>query len=175
MKKLFLFLIAILILGCEESADPPVITEDNNKLNILNPANCGSLNIPQAPSADISPPLIVSGTIKIGGDDVDPEALNQNGISYEFDEPIHHWIIDLKEVALCVDSPTRLRTLKWDIRWDTDRHVTLTPPEQEISVAHRAPLFLLQYDTMYLLNMFFLDGDGYCSEAWITFRTKPKP
>ena len=64
MKKLFLFLIAILILGCEESADPPVITEDNNKLNILNPANCGSLNIPQAPSADISPPLIVSGTDK---------------------------------------------------------------------------------------------------------------
>ena len=172
MKKLSLFLIVILILGCEESGDPPAITEDTNKLNILNSVNCEPLNTPQAPSTDISPPAIVRGTIEDGGVNVDPEALNQNGISYEFDEPIDHWIIDLKEIATCRGSPARIRTLDWNIRWDTKRHVTLTPPERRIGVAYNASSFFLRYDTVYLLDIFVVDGGGYCSEGWVIFRTR---
>ena len=128
---------------------------------------------------DIIEPSIIAGDVAPGADNVDPEPLNENGIRFEFDEPIIRYKIDLrlKDGATLGWLPRGLvkrEDIPRDIRlrhhlaenWDMLRHIKIMPA---------AGFPLLEFDTEYEIDVFVQDFQCATNESTIGFRTKPKP
>ena len=112
---------------------------------------------------DIVDLAIVDGTVFHGEDNVDPEPLNANGIHFEFDEPIRKYEIDLR-----LDGGA---TLGWLPRG-------LVEPENpvgQIKIMPAEGFPLLEFDTIYEIDILVQDVICRTSEFKIVFRTKPKP
>ena len=112
---------------------------------------------------DISAPAVVAADVSDGEADVDPEQLNANGIRFDFDEHIRRYKIDL-----------RLRdgaSLGWLPRGlvkpeNMVRHIKIIPAEG-------APL--LEFNTVYEIDIFVEDFGCLTTDFTIMFATKPKP
>ena len=112
---------------------------------------------------DIEAPILLDADVLDGDDNVDPEPLNANGIQFHFDEDIKRYEIDLRlhEGA----------SLGWLPRG-------LVKPENpvphiKIMPAEGAPL--LEFDTVYEIDIFAENYSCLTLEFKIVFRTKPKP
>ena len=112
---------------------------------------------------DISAPAVVLADVLDGDNDVDPELLNVNGIQFEFDEHIRRYKMDLRlhnGASLgwlprgLVKPENRLRHIK-------------------IMRAEGAPL--LEFNTVYEIDIFVEDFGCLTTEFQIVFATKPKP
>ncbi|RKU10915.1 hypothetical protein C6502_09670 [Candidatus Poribacteria bacterium] len=112
---------------------------------------------------DITPPTLVWGDVQDGAADIDPEPLNANGIRFGFDRNIRRYWIDLRDRAGA--------SLRWLPRGLVE-HENIGNQIQ-IMRAEGAPL--LQFDTVYLVDIFVQDRCCGNSDLRMTFRTKPKP
>ena len=108
-------------------------------------------------------PLVVDAPVFDGQTDVAPEPLNANGIHFEFDEPIRKYEIDLRlhEGASLGWLPRGLVE-----RENMERRIQIMPGEG-------APL--LDFDTVYEIDIFVQDFQCWTADFKIVFATKPEP
>ncbi len=153
MKKLFLLMFAILILGCGN--ENPLL-EENKALIEQNGAAIEMLS--QLVQANENEPKILQSNVS-DGHIVDPETYNRDGIWVGFTERISAAQIDLR----LKDGPS----LNWIVDWIPNRSwVELTPPHACATLLH---------NSTYVVDMIIQDYDCQVSEISLTFRTKPKP
>ncbi len=112
---------------------------------------------------DITPPELVWADVDDGAADIDPEPLNVNGIRFVFDRDIRKYQIDLRDRAGA--------SLGWLPRGLVERENIGN--EIKIMRAEGAPL--LEFDTVYVIDIFVQDCCCWTNDFLITFRTKPNP
>ena len=112
---------------------------------------------------DRDPPLLVWGDVQDGAADINPEPLNANGIRFGFDRNIIKYRINLLDRAGA--------SLDW-LPHDPVEGENIGK-EIQIMPAEGAPL--LEFDTVYKIDIFVQDRCCWTNDLWITFRTKPKP
>ena len=106
MKKLSLFLFAMLILGCENQNPVSEPNEDSSEVTA---------------ALDLAAPTITASSVADGDTDVDPDPLNREGIRITFSERIalSHFNLHHEEGY----------PLDWKMKWYSDgQTVKLTPP-----------------------------------------------
>ena len=108
-------------------------------------------------------PFVVDAPVFGGQADVDPEPLNANGIHFEFNEPIRKYEIDLR-----LHKGASLGWLPRGLveRENMERRIQITPAEG---------VPLLEFDTVYEIDIFVQDFQCWTSDFKIVFATKPKP
>ena len=154
MKKLYLLMLAILILGC--GTEKPAIEEPEPVIEEPPPV------IQEPPPAVIEEepshhPLIAEGTVKHGQVNVDPELLRRDGLYFEFREAVSvYW------VALLGGDD---RNLSWESLYPRSHHF------QILVLSKHQPF---KYDTEYTLIISGQDSDCISTDIVITFRTKPQ-
>ena len=124
--------------------------------------------LPAVPSGehfrfDRDPPLLVWGDVQDGAADIDPGALNANGIRFGWDRNIIKYRIDLTD--------NKGASLGWLPRGLVEGENI--GKETQIMPAAEAPL--LKFDTEYKIDIFVQDRCCWTSDLLLTFRTKPKP
>ena len=124
--------------------------------------------LPAVPSGehfrlDIDPPTLEWGDVEDGRHDVDPEPLNANGIRFGFDRDIRKYKIDL------------LRHEGENMDWLPAGLVDRENIGNEIKIMPAEGAPLLEFDTVYVIDIFVQDCCCWTNDFWITFRTKPKP
>ncbi len=112
---------------------------------------------------DIDPPQLVWGDVQDGAFDIDPEPLNANGIRFRFDRDIRRYWIDL--------SDHKGASLRWLPRGLVEGENIGN--QIQIMRAEEAPL--LQFETVYIIDIFVQDRCCWTSDFRMTFRTKPNP
>ena len=157
MKKMFVLIVAILMLGCD--TETPVVEQP--------------LSISEAPSpvaasgehfrVDIVEPEILWSTIDFGEVGVDPNLLHQNGIEFQFGEDLKLYKIDLR-----LDGGQSLGWLPRGVVDDKDigRRIRILPA---------ADSQLLEFDTAYVIGLYVQDLSCWSTNVRWPFRTKPKP
>ena len=124
--------------------------------------------LPTVPSGehfriDIVEPQIVAADVHDGANDVNPEPLNANGIRVVFDRDLRKYKIDL-----------RLRegeSLGWFPRGLVERENV----GDEIRIMPAEGIPLLEFETVYVIDIFVQDCCCWTNDFRITFMTKPKP
>ena len=112
---------------------------------------------------DIDPPRLVWADVQDGAANIDPEPFNTNGIRFGFDRDIRKYRIDLRDRAGA--------SLDWLPR-DLVEHENIGNQIQ-IMRAEGAPL--LEFETVYVIDIFVQDSCCWTSDFQITFLTKPNP
>ena len=112
---------------------------------------------------DITPPELVWADVEDGAADIDPEPLNANGIRFGFDRDIRKYEIDLYD--------NKGASLGWLPRGLVERENIGN--QIQIMPAEGAPL--LEFDTVYVIDIFVQDCCCWTQDFRITFGTKPKP
>jgi len=112
---------------------------------------------------DIQPPTIVGADVLDGVNDIDPEPLNANGIRFSFDRDLRKYKIDLR-------LPEG-ESLGWFPRGLVERENI----GNQIQIMPAEGVPLLEFDTVYVIDIFVQDFRCLTNEAHISFRTKPKP
>lgn len=112
---------------------------------------------------DITPPQLAWADVQDGAADIDPELLNANGIRFGFDRDIRKYEIDLYD-----HKGASLRWLPRDLveRENIGNEIKIMPAEG-------APL--LEFDTVYVIDIFVQDCCCSTNDFHIRFRTKPNP
>ena len=123
---------------------------------------------PVAPSderfrIDIVPPTLVGGDVQDGAADIDPEPLNADGIRFRFDRDLKKYKIDL------------LRHEGEHMGWLPAGLVEREDIGNEIKIMPAEGAPLLEFDTVYVIDIFVQDRGCNPQDLRITFRTKPKP
>ena len=123
---------------------------------------------PVAPSderfrIDIVPPTLVGGDVQDGAADIDPEPLNADGIRFRFDRDLKKYKIDL------------LRHEGEHMGWLPAGLVEREDIGNEIKIMPAEGAPLLEFDTVYVIDIFVQDRGCNTQDLRITFRTKPKP
>ena len=112
---------------------------------------------------DREPPGLVWADVQDGDADIDPEPFNANGIRFGFDQDIRKYQIDLRDRVGA--------SLGWLPRGLVERENIGN--EIKIMRAEGAPL--LEFDTVYVIDIFVQDCCCWTNDFLITFRTKPNP
>ena len=112
---------------------------------------------------DRDPPQLVWADVQDGAANIDPEPFNANGIRFGFDRDIRKYWIDL--------SDHKGASLGWLPRGLVERENIGN--EIKIMRAEGAPL--LEFDTVYVIDIFAQDSCCWTSDFRITFLTKPNP
>ena len=155
MKKMFVLIVAILILGCD--TETPVVEEPLPIIEAPSPVAASGEHF----RVDIAEPGIVWSTIDLGEVGVDPNLLV--GIEFAFDVNLKLYKIDLR-----LDGGQSLGWLPRGVVDDKDigQRIWLIP-------APDSPM--LEFDTAYVIELYVQDlGCWSMKEQW-PFRTKPKP
>ena len=124
--------------------------------------------LPAVPSGehfrlDIDPPTIVVADVTDGAADIDPEPLNANGIRFVFDRNIRKYDIN---IWIREGAP-----LNWFPRGLVEREDI----GNEIKIMPAEGVPLLEFDTVYVIDIFVQDCCCWTNDFRITFMTKPKP
>ena len=112
---------------------------------------------------DMTPPELVWGDVQDGDADIDPEPLNANGIRFRWDRNIIKYRIGLYD--------SKGASLRWLPRGPVEGEDIGN--QIQIMRAEEAPL--LEFDTVYIIDVFVQDRCCWTSDFRMTFRTKPKP
>ncbi len=112
---------------------------------------------------DRNPPQLVWADVQDGDANIDPEPFNANGIRFGFDQDIRKYQIDLRDRAGA--------SLGWLPRGLVE-HENIGNQIQ-IMRAEGAPL--LEFETVYVIDIFVQDSCCWTSDFQITFLTKPNP
>ena len=112
---------------------------------------------------DITPPELVGADVQDGAADIDPEPLNANGIRFGFDRDLRKY-----RIALLSHEGENMDWLPAGLveREDIGNEIKIMPAEG---------VPLLEFDTVYIIDIFVQDCCCWTSDLRITFRTKPKP
>lgn len=165
MRKISLFIFAILILGCENQN--PLI-EENKALIADNKAliaassqlveSAQSLYITESEHVpNIVVPSIEAAYVLDGDADLDPKPMNRDGIWIKFNKRIA-----VSQINLHLKGGP---TLNWSVQWGANqRLVTLAPPN---------PCAILMNDRTYVIDVLVQDYFCHGTEFSITFSTKP--
>ena len=156
MKQLSLVMFVILVLGCGTETPvvedpepvieepPPVVMEDEHA-------------IPE----DATPPQIVEGSVLDGDVNVDPEALNRDGIVFELAENLRFYAAD---ILLGEKS----------LGWSPLDVVELWPFGRLVEIMPMADSQLLKHNTEYTIEIYAQDRACNGTRIEIRFRTKPQ-
>lgn len=173
MKKLSLFLFAMLILGCGTETtvvEEPVVEEPEPIIEEPPPA---LMEDEHAIPEDTSPPEIVEGSVLDGDVDVDPEPLNRDGITFRFTEPLNFFLIEIYREDIMPGGVDK--TLHWHPRdVFTGRFTHPKGIEQSAMIKPVAGSQLLEYNTDYMILIYVQDFACNGRETVIRFRTKPR-
>ena len=151
MKKLSLWMFAILIFGC--GTEKPVVEEPEPVIEEPPPAVI---------EEELSHhPLIAHGDVKHGEVNVDPKPLNQQGFYFLFKKPFYSLWVSLKE-----KDGQHLPWYPFDADGWEERQVLFIA-----DVGDRGPL---EYDTEYELMITVQHFKCDTTEIVIQFRTKPQ-
>ena len=158
MKKLYLLMFAILILGCD--TEKPAVNEPEPVVKELAPVVMEDEPIPQ-------PEMIAEGTVKHGETNVNPKLLNLSGFRFVFKEPVYsHWVS-------VYDKKRGEHLWSWDsphARWWKETKVVFI----ELMDPHDPPREPLEYDTDYEITIYTQNFDCDVSKTVIQFRTEPR-
>lgn len=124
--------------------------------------------LPAVPSGehfrlDITPPELVGGDVQDGSADIDPGPLNANGIRFGWDRNIIKYRIGLYD--------HKGTSLNWLPRGLVEGENI----GKEIQIMPAEGVPLLEFDTVYVIDIFVQDRCCLTSDLRLTFRTKPKP
>ena len=155
MKKMFVLIVAILILGCD--TETPVVEEPLPIIEAPSPVAASGEHF----RVDIAEPGIVWSTIDLGEVGVDPNLLV--GIEFAFDVNLKLYKIDLR-----LDGGQSLGWLPRGVVDDKDigQRIWLIP-------APDSPM--LEFDTAYVIELYVQDLECWSMKEQWPFRTKPKP
>ena len=155
MKKMFVLIVAILILGCD--TETPVVEQPLSTIEAPSPVAASGEHF----RVDIVEPTIVWSTIDRGEVGVDPNLLV--GIEFQFDEDLKLYKIDLR-----LDGGQSLGWLPRGVVDDKDigQRIRLIP-------APDSPM--LEFDTAYVIGLYVQDLGCWSTKVQWPFRTKPKP
>ena len=155
MKKMFVLIVAILILGCD--TETPVVEQPLSTIEAPSPVAASGEHF----RVDIVEPTIVWSTIDRGEVGVDPNLLV--GIEFQFDEDLKLYKIDLR-----LDGGQSLGWLPRGVVDDKDigQRIRLIP-------APDSPM--LEFDTAYVIELYVQDLECWSMKEQWPFRTKPKP
>ena len=155
MKKMFVLIVAILILGCD--TETPVVEEPLPIIEAPSPVAASGEHF----RVDIAEPGIVWSTIDLGEVGVDPNLLV--GIEFAFDVNLKLYKIDLR-----LDGGQSLGWLPRGVVDDKDigQRIWLIP-------APDSPM--LEFDTAYVIELYVQDLECWSTKEQWPFRTKPKP
>ena len=155
MKKMFVLIVAILILGCD--TETPVVEEPLPIIEAPSPVAASGEHF----RVDIAEPGIVWSTIDLGEVGVDPNLLV--GIEFAFDVNLKLYKIDLR-----LDGGQSLGWLPRGVVDDKDigQRIWLIP-------APDSPM--LEFDTAYVIGLYVQDLGCWSTKVQWPFRTKPKP
>ncbi len=160
MKKLYILMFAILILGC--GTETPV--DEYPESVIEEPAPVVVEDEPLM-SDDSTPPQIAAGSVLDGDFGVDPEPLNRDGIVYEFSEDLSFYLIEIfLEGKNLRWHPRDVATGKFKFKPEGMRQFARIKPE--------AGSLLLEHDTEYTIVLYVQDVQCNGGETVIRFRTK---
>ena len=156
MKKIFLLIVAILMLGCE--TETPVVEEPLSIIDAPSTVTVSGEHL----RVDIVPPEVIWADVDDGAADVDPEPLHA-GIRFDFNQNLKLYKIDLR-----LDGGQSLGWLPRGVVDDKDigRRIQIIP------AADSQPL---EFDTAYLITLYVQDLGCWSGNFRIRFRTKPKP
>ena len=155
MKKMFVLIVAILILGCD--TETPVVEQPLSTIEAPSPVAASGEHF----RVDIAEPGIVWSTIDLGEVGVDPNLLV--GIEFAFDVNLKLYKIDLR-----LDGGQSLGWLPRGVVDDKDigQRIWLIP-------APDSPM--LEFDTAYVIELYVQDLECWSTKEQWPFRTKPKP
>ena len=155
MKKMFVLIVAILILGCD--TETPVVEQPLPIIEAPSPVAASGEHF----RVDIAEPGIVWSTIDLGEVGVDPNLLV--GIEFAFDVNLKLYKIDLR-----LDGGQSLGWLPRGVVDDKDigQRIWLIP-------APDSPM--LEFDTAYVIELYVQDLECWSMKEQWPFRTKPKP
>ena len=105
----------------------------------------------------------MAADVPFRGQDVDPEPFNANGIQFEFNHAIKKYKIDLR-----LNGGASLGWLPRGLVNNENIGKRI-----QIMLAEGAPL--LEFDTVYEVDIFVQDFHCWTSDFKIVFATKPKP
>ena len=156
MKKMFVLIVAILILGCD--TETPVVEQPLSTIEAPSPVAASGEHF----RVDIAEPGIVWSTIDLGEVGVDPIPLHF-GIEFAFDVNLKLYKIDLR-----LDGGQSLGWLPRGVVDDKDigQRIWLIP-------APDSPM--LEFDTAYVIELYVQDLECWSMKEQWPFRTKPKP
>jgi len=112
---------------------------------------------------DRDAPQLVWADVADGAADIDPEPLNANGIRFRFDRDIRRYWIDLRDRAGA------------SLRWLPRGLVEGENIGNQIQIMRAEGAPLLEFETVYLIDIFVQDHCCWSSDFQMTFRTKPNP
>ena len=112
---------------------------------------------------DMTPPELAWADVQDGAADINPEPLNANGIRFGFDRNIIKYRINLLDRAGA------------SLDWLPHDPVEGENIGKEIQIMRAEGAPLLEFDTVYKIDIFVQDRCCWTNDLWITFRTKPKP
>lgn len=162
MKNLLLVL-AILMLGCGPDTEvveepPPVDEEPDTQVSVVHEIG----PTPKGDRGDIGPPRIIESNVYPQHERVsfNADRLNREGISFEFNEDLHRFVIDLSLDGVSLGWTTNM------IRPGNNMgiSITLIPPA-------KGPF--LERRKKYLIDLFAVDNTGEVLELEIWFWTIP--
>lgn len=153
MKKMFVLIVAILMLGCE--TETPVVEEPLSTIEAPSPVAASGEHF----RVDIAEPTIVWSNIFDGEAGADPELLN-GGIEFLFDEDLKLYKIDLRR-----HEGESLGWLPRGVVDDKDigQRIRMIP-------APDSPL--LEFDTAYVIGLYVQDLGCWSSKGQMRFVTK---
>jgi hypothetical protein len=153
MKKMFVLIVAILILGCD--TETPVVEQPLSTIEAPSPVAASGEHF----RVDIVEPTIVWSTIDLGEVGVDPNLIF--GIEFQFGEDLKLYKIDLR-----LDGGQSLGWLPRGVVDDKDigRRIWLIP-------APDSPM--LEFDTAYVIGLYVQDLGCWSTKVQWPFRTKP--
>lgn len=112
---------------------------------------------------DRDSPQLVWGDVQDGAFDIDPELFNANGIRFRFDRDIRRYWIDLRDRAGA------------SLRWLPRGLVEGENIGNQIQIMRAEGSLLLEFETVYLIDIFVQDRCCWTSDFRMTFRTKQNP
>ena len=153
MKKMFILIVAILILGCD--TETPVVEEPLSTIEAPSPVTASGEHF----RVDIVEPEILGSTIDFGEVGVDPNLIF--GIEFQFGEDLKLYKIDLR-----LDGGQSLGWLPRGVVDDKDigRRIRMIP-------APDSPM--LEFDTAYVIALYVQDLSCWSTKVQWPFRTKP--
>ena len=157
MRKLSILIFAILILGCE--TETPIVEEPLSIIEVPSPVEASG----EYYRVDVEEPHLDAAEIVDGANDIDPEPLNQAGIHFWANEDLKLYKIDLRR-----HDGESLGWLPRGVVDDKDigRLIRIMPA---------ADSSLLEFDTAYVIGLYFQDFGCWSFNLQLQFRTKPKP